>query len=429
MSVGFLLLGEMRQIVLEPTGFFDKLEKWIRQRTEMLEPSIRRGFDEEKPCLFCNFHPAAEDVEILLKAPDQITVSANTSSVGPGYHIYLCQLLHEWTDQFGINWKDFGSDDEAEFFDEAEYFFEGNDANVYEHMKRWLQALAKSFLDDTLTKGTRICMSWNVSYQNDSLAITPLGPREMDWFVGLSDGTIEPKDFFPWFNVGLNAEYFLNRAVVQMWSNVRWRNPINDSETALLHSISNSLEMAYKLEPTLNFPWNDWYEILGFINKNPAEYEYVRANAVGTGNVGYRRRLVRTQLPGYWSIEMEGSFSEFESDEDGAFSSFDPPREIWFSAFSFSSENPYDRFEEMRRELKAENRELIEEAVNYIGTARIERKEADGKPYYILKSSNLTLLNRCVCTIVFVDPEEKEWAIRVWRSLKHPKAQAEPTFL
>ncbi len=104
--------------------------------------------------------------------------------------------------------------------------------------------------------------------------------------------------------------------------------------------------------------------------KNPAEYEYVRVNAIGGGSVGYRRSLVRTQLPGYWSIEMEGSFSEFKSDEDGDFSLFDPPREIWFSSFSLSSENPLDRFEEMRRELKAENRELLEEAVSYFGTEK-----------------------------------------------------------
>ena len=430
MSIGFLLLGEMREGVSEPSEFFDRLEKWISQNSEMLEPSMRRGFDEEKPCLFCSFHPAAEDMEIVLKAPDQITVSANTSTVGPGYHIYLCQLLHGWTDPFGITWKDFGSDDEeAEYFDEAEFFFSEDAANVYDHMKGWLQALAKSFLDDTLTKGTKICLPWNVAYQSDSLAITPLGPRELDWFLGISDGTIEIKDFFPWFDVGLNAEYFLKRALVQMWCNVRWRKPINDSETALLRSVSNSLEMAYKLDPTLDFPWNEWYEILGFIDKNSAEYEFIKSKAIGAARIGYRRAPVRTQLSGDWSIETEGTFSEFECDEDNALSSFDPPREIWFTAYSFSAEDPLSRFEEMRRELKAENPELIEETVNYIAKAKITAKEADGEPYYILQSSNVTLLNRSICTIVFMNHEERNWAIRVWRSLKHPNAQAKPTCL
>jgi hypothetical protein len=261
------------------------------------------------------------------------------------------------------------------------------------------------------------------------LAITPLGPREIDWFVGISDGTIEAKAFFPWFEKGLNAAYFLNRAYVHMWTSVRWRKPINDSETALLRSISNSLEMAYKLDPTLNFPWNEWCEILGLINKDTAEYEFVRAKAIGAGSVGYRRKIVRTQLPGYWSIETEGSFSDFESDEDGILSSFDPPREIWFTAYSFSADDPFNRFEEMRDELKAENPELIEERANYIASAEMEKKEADGQPYYILQSSNITLLNRCVCTIVFTNSEEKDWAIRVWRSLAHPNAQAEPTRL
>jgi hypothetical protein len=427
MSIGFLLLGELRKEVLDPTGFFDALEKWIRQRSEILEPSMRREFVEGMPSLFCNFHPAAEEVEIVLKAPDQITVSANTSSVGPGYHIYLCHLLHDWTGEFGINWKNLNSDDESDFFDEAEYFFTGNKANVYEHMKRWLQALAGTFLDGALTQGTTMCMPWNVKFQSDSLAITPLGPRDITWFKGISNGSIEPKEFFPWFSEEINAEYFSKRALIQMWSSVRWRNPTNDGETALLRSVSDSLEMAYKLDPTLSLPWNEWFEILHFLNKDLAEYEFVKKKAVGPGIIGYRRSLARTQLPGYWSIEMEGSFSEFECDDDGALSSFDPPHEIWFSAFSYSSEDPAAHFEELRKDLRSEIHELIEESINYIAEANIKKKEADGKPYYVLSSTNVTLLNRSVCTIVFADPEEKDWAIRVWRSLKHPNAQANPT--
>ena len=81
----------------------------------------------------------------------------------------------------------------------------------------------------------------------------------------------------------------------------------------------------------------------------------------------------------------------------------------------------------MCKDLRSENHEIIEESVNYIAAANIKKKEADGTPYYVLSSTNVTLLNRSVCTIVFVDPEKKEWAMRVWRSLRHPNAQANPT--
>jgi hypothetical protein len=94
------------------------------------------------------------------------------------------------------------------------------------------------------------------------LAITPLGPRDRDWFWKVSTGSIHPKEFFPWFDAGLGADYFPNRALVQMWNNVRWRNPVNESETALLKSVVNSLKVAYNLNNALDFPYGEWIELL-----------------------------------------------------------------------------------------------------------------------------------------------------------------------
>src|ERR1700739_4925859 len=96
MSVGFYLLGKLSRPELDSDRFLRRTEKWIHKNCEALEPCSRRGFLEEKPALFCRFHPAAEEVEICLSDPSHITVSANTSTVGPGYHIYLCQMLHRW---------------------------------------------------------------------------------------------------------------------------------------------------------------------------------------------------------------------------------------------------------------------------------------------------------------------------------------------
>src|SRR5262249_26333323 len=49
-----------------------------------------------KPALFVTIHPAGEDVEFIVPEPGQVTVSAKTSTVGPGYHTALCQLLHRF---------------------------------------------------------------------------------------------------------------------------------------------------------------------------------------------------------------------------------------------------------------------------------------------------------------------------------------------
>jgi len=56
-------------------------------------PRIRQGMVEAAPTLFCQLHPAAEEIELSLIDPEHIVVSANTTTVGPGYHIFLVSLL------------------------------------------------------------------------------------------------------------------------------------------------------------------------------------------------------------------------------------------------------------------------------------------------------------------------------------------------
>ena len=417
------MIGELKVTAAKPAILFDRLENSIKQTCGELEPFCRRDLIEANSSLFCTFHPAAEEVEISLIDSRQITVSANTSTVGPGYHIYLCRLLHKWTQAFGIQWQENQSEDDSEFGDEAEYFFTGKEENVYEHMIAWARSLTGLFFDGNLDpnhNGTPLCMPMNVSFKSDALAITPLGPRNKDWLHGVSVGRIEAGKFFPWFDIGLNAKYFLNRALVQMWNSVRWRKPVSEKETALLQSVANSLAKAHKLDATLTFPWNEWNEILTFLEKE--QPDFIKAKMGGQGRIGYRRRPVRTQLPGDWSIETDGSFSEFHYDVDGNLSSFDPPREIWFTAFSITANDPSKKFVQMRQELKEIKPELIHERDNYIAVAKIIRNEKDGEIYSLLKSSNITLLNHSICTIVFVNPEDKDWAIGVWKSLQHPNA-------
>jgi hypothetical protein len=422
-SIGFYLLGQFKSAELEPNDWLRQLEKWILNECSELVAITRLGFIDEKPCLFSSFHPAAEEVEIVVPDPDHITVSANTSTVGPGYHIFLCSLIHRWTDNFSIDWRRFGADDDTTFGDETDYFFTNDKQNVYDHMERWLKSLTGSFFDGTLdpdSKEIALCMPMNVRFEGDALAITQLGPRDRDWLRRMSEGTIYYGEFFPWYEVGFNAEYYLGRALVQMWSDVRWRKAANDQEKRLIESVLNSLEIAYRMNPSLDFPWNEWNELLTLSDRVVPHSVFVEERASGPGRIGYRRTRVKTCLPGNWWIETEGSFSAFESDSDSALSSFDPPREIWFTAYSFSAEDPNEAFRRMRDKALNEKHGLVHENGNYIAVADITQKTTLSGKYYLLRSSNMGILCRSVCTLVFEELSDREWAIRVWRSLKPP---------
>jgi hypothetical protein len=420
MSVGFYLLGELQHAQLDPDALLRRLEKWILRECHELAPNLLTGFLDEKPCLFSNFHPAGEEVEICLADPKHITVSANTSTVGPGYHIYLCDMIHRWTDEFSVSWKKVDMDEgDTAYGDETNYFFTGKKQKVFEEMESWLHALTGSFFDGTMDselEDLALCMPMNVRFESDSLAITQLGPRDKDWLYRMSKRSIDYREFFSWYDPGLSANYYLGRALVQMWSDVRWRKPANDNETVLLKSVSRSLEIAYGMNSSLKFPWNEWNELLNFLGDDAPDLPFVKMRATGPGRIGYRRRRVKTSLPGNWWIEAEGSFSSFESDGDGTLSSVDPPREIWFTSYSFSAENPDNAFNKMRDEALSEKHELVHEDGKYVSVADIGNEGH----HYLLKASNIGVLCRSICTLVFEDSRDREWAIRVWRSLKPP---------
>jgi hypothetical protein len=420
-SIGFYLLGRFTKPKLEPHIWLRQLEKWILKKCSDLQPATRQGFIQEKPCLFSTFHPAAEEVEIALPDPNHITVSANTSTAGPGYHIFLCDLLHRWTDDFSINWKRFGPDDDTCFGDEADYFFGRNQRSVYGHMEHWLKRLTGGFFDGTFDpdlKEIALCMPMNVRFEANSLAITQLGPRNRDWLFQMSNGSIDYREFFPWYKPGINADYHLGRALVHMWSDIRWRKSVDQNEAHLVQSVLSSLELAYRMDPTLQFPWNEWQELLVLSEKKVPNF--LRQQATGAGHIGYRRRRVKTSLPGGWWIETEGSFSEFKPDSDGAVSSFDPPREIWFTAYSFSADDQNQAFHRMRDTALSEKHDLIHQNDSYISVADINKQTRDNGGYYLLKASSIGVLCRSILTLVFNSQVERDWAIGVWKSLKPP---------
>jgi hypothetical protein len=422
-SIGLRLLAKFGAPVPDPDFLLQQIADWVKEKCSDVLPQTRQGFVDTYPTLFCRFHPAAEEVEFSLIDLEHLTSSANTSTVGPGYHIYLCSLLQAWARDFQATWLRL-DDHSSDYFDEAEYFFAGDERLVFEQMTAWLQALAGTFFEETLQpddRGIALCMPMHVQYETDEPAITPLGPRDREWLYKTSQDGSKGKDFFAWWKPGLNAEYFLGRALSLMWTEVRWRKPVNDSERALLAEVSNSFEIAQKLDPELEFPWAEWAEIREYLGAGDREIEGMRSRAQRGPSIGYRRGNVTVSLPGGWRIRLPGSFSDFESNEDHDFCAMDRPREIWFTSYRFSAASPSHTFESMKKEIVDSRPEFLSEGDEYIAKASIQKKVREtGDSYFILSSSNVCPTQRAVCTIQFDQPEQREWALAVWRSIQRP---------
>jgi hypothetical protein len=427
MSVGLLLRAKLKRNFLSklaatksPNQLLKEIEQWALGYCQDLRATTYIGQRDANPTLFCRLHPAAEDLEISFIEDGQLTVSANTSSAGPGYHTFVCDMLHKLGDRFRLQWEE----PNEEYQDETGYFHSGDSQHLFAQMSTWIKTIASCFFDGTLKDqhAIRLAMPLDVGFTWEAAAITPLGPRDDDWLQKTAEDGYKGQDFFAWWNPGLNAEYFLRRALVKIWADVRWRFPVNNHERQTLSYVADSLKTAYELDATLTYPWAEWSEILRYLDRIDDEHQFVHDRAGTTQpTMGYRRHDVTVQLPGNWWVSVPGSFGDFQPDENHNYFALDPPREVWVTSYTFKGDLPA-LLQSQRDEIRKKESVLVHEAQNYIAWAEIKSQADKGKEWFTLTSSNVGLGNRAVCTVVFMNPEDRDWAIRVWKSLQPPQA-------
>jgi hypothetical protein len=285
--------------------------------------------------LAAKLHPAAEEVEFARDGAF-LTVEAKTSTAGPGYHAYLCDFLHALEPELGGTFGEVSDGDEPGAGDETGYFSTGDRVALEDEMLAWLRGVVSAvseYISDGFN-GLMISMSTDATFEVDGAIATPLGPRTADWLEATVQDPRAGIDIFPWWQPGLSAEHARGRALVRMWSDVRWREPLNDDETALLEEIDSDLQRARELDPALTLPWAEWSAILELLDRNDERARRVHERARDTpATIGYRRRPVRQSLTGGWSIRIPGEMAS-SFDEDGTWCGFMAGRTIWMSSFT-----------------------------------------------------------------------------------------------
>lgn len=305
----------------------DAIESYLTKHAGELVESMERAEGELAACL----HPAAEPVELSWDG-ERLLFRAKTSTVGPGYHVYLCQLLDSLARVLVGSWGPGDEDDEASG-DETEYFRTRDHAALEREMLSWLRAVT-GVMTESIEDGGRavaISLPTDVTFEVDGAWATPLGPRSAAWVDAVREDPRTGIDLFPWWSSGTNAEHWRGRALSRMWTNVRWREPTDEGEAELLRRVDEELTRAYELSPALPLPWAEWAEILEWLDEG-ARAEAARARAADTPSIGYRRRPVRVSLTGGWSVRIPGAMAT-SFDEEGTWCGFMPGRTVWMTAF------------------------------------------------------------------------------------------------
>jgi hypothetical protein len=436
MGVGLYLTG---------TFSLDKpIEDWLEQVASWLEsheeePLMHCQFgetDEGQPTLFVEIHPCAEGVEISSPEPGACLVTAKTNTAGPGYHIFLCDLLHSLGIQFGIAWD---KPEEGVEGDETGYFFQRDASAVRHEMLRWLGAVAQIIVDNCKNEKDlgrqMVAMPIEHRYPDQTGILTPFGPRSPAWFERLLETPDQGIVFFPWWQEGVGANFFLGRAICRMWQEVCWRTPITEDEGELAMDVHLDLERALHLDRDAKIPWREWSELLGYLNEyfHYVEFQHEeiqeeeiqrRAKQEDPNRplIGYRRGRVNVMLSGGWSLTIPGELAE-EWDENGeTWSAWHGGRTIWFKPWSVSGPNDAELgAQEILDSLPwPVNAEFIDHKDDEtVGRAVFIPAEKDGQQLWHLKACSAVAGKFAECNIFLQNQADREWALEIWKSLQN----------
>ncbi|MBZ4420731.1 hypothetical protein [Myxococcus sp. RHSTA-1-4] len=400
----------------EAQSWLRRVEGWFHEHTGELLEGLHRGTGPlGAPMLRLRLHPAASEISLVAASGGRLVVSAETSAVGPGYHVFLCDTLKVMGEALGVTWAD--ANEAASMGDPTGYFHTGEAGPVEVYMLASIQeSVARVLRMRRLGEsGFGLSMRFGHTFEHPGALLTPLGPRDERWLRNVYDDPRLGIDVFPWWKPGIHARTRLNRALCRLWTDVVWRPPLLDEERGRLRDVARLLELAWREDPALPYPWREWQEVLGYLGVGGTLAEEVRrraAQARGGPPMGYRRGAVQVALPEGWEIRIPGSLAEAHL-QDGTWVARDHRRSVRFVPLEDGAEDSLAPTSAERRAL-----ELEHHGKRVSGRASLHVEPGECRLTALCSSGR----RRALCVVSFDDPDEQDWALGTWRSLDHAAA-------
>lgn len=405
------------------------VERFVRhyQGEDLLGTGLGQRHDGQT-ALYVRTHPAAEAIELWSSSAggaQRLTVSAKTSTVGPGYHADICEMLHALGEQLSISWD--SPEDEEGTGDETGYFLTRDREALEQQMLQWLSSVVAILFEraDEYT-GLQLSMPMAPRYLGppDAWLLTPTGPRSRAWAEAVRADPRAGIDVFPWWEPGRGARTELGRVAVHLWMDVRWRPAVTDEEEELAVELLRRLERAFQLDPSLDYPWAAWEalhdEVLDVQDTELTALVRARTSQGARGPLGYREFLVEESLAGGWKLTLPGSFS-VEIDDEGTWVAHEGGAALWATAFSRPEpERPEDRPSEP--ELPQSSREGIPVPItldpSLRGRAFQRSFDEEGERYWQLLAEIATVDRLLLLTMVAPEGSPLDWAQQVIASVR-----------
>ena len=270
-------------------------ERLGRIAKRMIRGAVTRAkWKDDRFVVDLSLEPAAPRVRLSCEADASIVLKAVTSPIGPGYHLDVIRRVSPVLGELDYEWDD--DDEDA--------------AEVQQDSCEWLA-------DELRAGKTRIDVPRPYIVPGAAV-LTMLGPRDAAWRDAVIADPKRGADAFAYWQPGAAGHAARARALLAMWHEVAWREPLNEEERAVMEQVDKDLRFARKSDIDIDVPWADWSELLEWLGTDDGYAEEAARRAAGRpGTIGYRRHALDVEMLGGWWGRLPGAFLG-GWDEDGA---------------------------------------------------------------------------------------------------------------
>jgi hypothetical protein len=403
-----------------------EIEAWLRaEHPDVVRTTRTRTSPSGDRELLVALHPAADDLSIAVSEAGRVAVSTRLGPVGPGHQTFVARLLTRIGTEHSIAWASDSLDGDQAASDLAQ---SGERPNAERAYLAWLGTglINARELRRRGGAGVHLGTPSGVLFDVNDPLVTSLGPRDDAWLERAIVDSRVAIDVTPWWADATDARFLLNRALCLMWTEVRWRPPVDDTERAVNDDVLRMLARAFPLDPSLPYPWREWRELVeqrGVVDAMTRQVEARAARTPSAPLIGYRRRAVSVIHEG-WEIEIPGTFAERRTDDE--WWGGEAGRSITIAATETGTEqgpmSPEDFLHQVAPDLGADA--LTHESGDVLGRGRLSTDASSGLEVGVLEGYSAVRGRGAAIRIVFDDSADWHWALDTWRALAPARIEA-----
>ncbi|MEO8699772.1 MAG: hypothetical protein ABI867_07000 [Kofleriaceae bacterium] len=359
----------------------DRLVRLTRRtfKSAVLDSSAKR--------ITLGLHPNAPPVRITVLPEGDLEIRADTTAVGPGYHADVLARI-------------------APILEELEYVLEGDAGDPKTDMTAWLA--------EELRAGTRLVgMPVDRCFNVDAAVLTAMGPRDAAWRDAVLADPARGSDAFAWWQRGPGTEA-RSRALLAMWFDVPWREPLDADERTLMEQVDTDLTIARKANRELDLPYPEWSLLLDWIPSDEDHADRIRAKAGDReATIGYRRYPMDVEVSGGWIVELGGNFVGHWDDDGERWWATDGERVVELTSLTAPDETDSQRLLDVAPPINPVVERFAE--ANRRGRAEVYDEGSVHVVHGLMACAPHVAILTCKG-----EKSDEAWALATWRSLRNP---------